>query len=195
MSASLILLLKHLELALRLHAAVPTLELPRAYAHACAAQAAANEEVSPELLLAIAYIESRYDPTATSRVEDGERVLGRYPHRRRPPHLTPNSSIFCGPLQTHARTWSQCLHMRQLSVAYTTGARELAAWLADRRVHGNLRRALAGYACGNHGVLTGHCNAYPQRVLSMERKIEGAQRTRREVEARRSARARHAPES
>lgn len=187
MPATLVILLKHMELALRLHAAVPTLALPQAYAHASAAVEASTESIPPELLLAIAAIESSYDPTATSRVEDGERKLGRYPSRRRPRDLTPNSSMFCGPLQTHARTWAQCLKMRKLRVAYPTAVRELQAWLDDRYVHGNLRRALAGYACGYHGVLTGHCNAYPQRVLHVMRKIErGRHRHPRLVEARRA---------
>lgn len=189
MPATMLILLRHLELAMRLHAVVPALPLPEAYAHAAAAEAAATPDVSPELLLAIAYVESRYDPTSLSRLVDGHRRTGRY-RSTRPPANLETHSLFCGPLQTMAHSWAGCLAMRQLSTAYTTGARELGSWMRDRRVHGNVRRALAGYACGNHGVNTGHCNHYPQRVMFMQRKIEqaGAKPPTLEAEARRAPR-------
>ena len=63
------LVLRHLELAMRLHAAVPWLPPDAAYAHAEAAAVAASDQVPPELLLGIAFVESRFDPTAVSRVE------------------------------------------------------------------------------------------------------------------------------
>ena len=185
MPATMLILLRHLELALRLHAAVPALPLADAYAHAAAAEAASTPSVSPELLLAIAYVESRYDPTSFSRVEQGRRITSNYPAMHPPADLAPHTSLFCGPLQTMAFTWEHCLAMRRLSTAYATGAREIGAWLQDRRVQGNVRRALAGYGCGNHGIETGRCNYYPQRVLYMERKLEQARARRaRTIEAR-----------
>src|SRR5207248_10430810 len=61
--AMLLALLHHLALAMRLYTAVPTLTWNDAFAHAAAADAAATPRVSPELLLAIAFVESRFDPT------------------------------------------------------------------------------------------------------------------------------------
>jgi hypothetical protein len=184
MPVTMLILLRHLQLALRLHAAVPELPLAEAYAHAAAADAAATPSVPAELLLAVAYVETGYDPTSTSRVENGVRCMGHYPSMRPPADLSPRTSLFCGPLQTQAYSWRHCLAMRRLSVAYTTGAREIGTWLQDRRVRGNVRRALAGYGCGNYGVATGRCNYYPQRVLFMERKIERAGAQPQVAEAR-----------
>src|SRR5690242_5591334 len=115
------LLLRNFELAVRLHAAVPQLDLPTAYAHVEAATAAANDNVTAELLLGIAFVESRFDPTATSRVEGTTRRTGRYPTTEMPAGLNPRASLFCGPLQTFAASWASCLGMRNLKVAYTAG--------------------------------------------------------------------------
>ena len=154
-------------LALRLFLAVPSLSPVDAYRHADAASDAATTRVSPELLLAVAWVESRYDPTATSRVEGRVRRTGAYPSTRPPPNLAPGTQLYCGPLQTNAGSWSRCLEMRGLDTAYAAGAAELEQWLHDRRVHGSVELALAGHGCGNAGVLTGSCNNYPRRVLSI----------------------------
>jgi hypothetical protein len=61
--------------------------------------------------------------------------------------------------------------MRNLKVAYATGAAEIARWLHDRRVRGSVARALAGHGCGNRGAVTGICNRYPDRVLAMQRQL------------------------
>lgn len=168
-------LLHQLLLASRLHAAVPALSPEDAFAHAQAAtEAAATAKVAAidaELLLAIAYVESRYEPTATSRVVAGKRVTGAYPSSDPPRQLDRRASLFCGPLQTYARSWPQCFAMRELRVGYGTAVIELQRWLRDRHVRGNVKRALAGYGCGYHGVTTGRCNRYPNRVLAMARRI------------------------
>jgi hypothetical protein len=169
-----------LALALRLHAAVPALDVTDAYAHVEAAQAAATAHVSPELLLAIAYVESRYDPTATSRVEGTHRRTGRYPSTVAPAHLAVGASLYCGVLQTYAGSWDDCLALRALPAAYAAGAAELEQWLRDKRVRGDIALALAGHGCGNRGVTTGKCNAYPDRVLWIARRlITGASRVGR----------------
>ena len=174
--------LQHLELAFRLQAVVPTLDPSEAYSHAAAAVTAAaeaeSEAISPELLLGMAFIESRFNPTSVSRVEDGERKTGPYPSRRPPKNLDRGTSLFCGPLQTYARSWARCLAMRDLETAYDAAIGELDDWLRDRRVRGDLTRALAGYGCGNHGVNTGKCNRYPQRVLAKTRRILGKEASR-----------------
>jgi hypothetical protein len=154
-------------LALRLMAAVPALSPPDAYAHAAAANAAATRYVSAGLLLGIAFVESRYDPTATSRVERGVRHTGAYPSTAPPPDLDPHASLYCGPLQTYAPSWSHCIEARQLTTGYAAGAAELTEWLGDPRVRGDIALALAGHGCGNAGVVAGGCNTYPARVLAV----------------------------
>jgi hypothetical protein len=171
--------LKPLALAMRLHAAVPSVAPEVAFAHASAAIEAASPRISPELLLAIAYVESRYDPTATSRVEGAIRKTGSYPATIEPANLAPGSSLFCGPLQTFAASWRDCLALRDLKTAYTAGATELDGWLRDRRVRGDVTRALAGHGCGNFGVATGQCKAYPARVQWIEHQLVGVPRARR----------------
>jgi hypothetical protein len=161
---------------MRLQAAVPSLEPEMAYAHIEAANAAATEQISVELLLGIAYIESRFDPTALSRIEGTARRTGRYPSTTPPARLNKRGSMFCGPLQTHATSWSRCLAMRDLKTGYAAAVEELQQWLRDRRVRGSVPRALAGHGCGNVGVLargavTRSCNGYPGRVLAMERQF------------------------
>jgi hypothetical protein len=172
--SALTIALKHLELALRLHAAAPWLDAQAVNAHVEAAEAAATDQIPSELLLGIAFVESRYDVTAVSRVERKTRKTGRYPSTTAPAQLDRRASLFCGPLQTFASSWSQCMTMRDLKVAYAAGAAEIERWLHDRRVRGSIARALAGHGCGNRGVLTGACNGYPNRVLSMERQLRSA---------------------
>jgi hypothetical protein len=170
----LTLFLQHLGLALRLATTHPQLELADALAHANAAADAATPEISAELLLGMAYIESRFDPTALSRIEGDERRGGRHPSVKPPKKWKRGTSLFCGPLQTFAKTWPECLRQRELKVAYPKAVEELTDWLNDKRVRGDLTRALAGYACGNHGVRTGKCNRYPGRVLWQAKRIERA---------------------
>jgi hypothetical protein len=105
-------------------------------------------------------------------------VHGRYSSLLPPPNMDKNGSIFCGPLQTRARTWDECLAQRNLDVAYRTGARELTNWLNDRYVGGDLTRALAGYGCGYHGVRTGKCNNYPGRVPYQARRFSQSRSNR-----------------
>ena len=195
----LLLFFRHLELAIRLHAAVPWLPAREVYAHASAAYdatraaerhrraGAASPRVSAELLLAVAFVESRYDPTATSRMEGASRRTGHYPSLAPPHDLDVHASLYCGPLQTFAGSWHDCLALRDLDRAYAAGVSELETWLEDRRVRGNVVRALAGHGCGNFGVTTGHCNAYPQRVLWVRDRL--APPPPRLVEARRAPRA------
>lgn len=162
---------QYLELSLRLHTASPMLPMNDVFEHVAAAHAAATDRVSPELLLGIAFIESRYVPSAVSRVERGRRRTGRYDAMTPPAGWDSRTSLFCGPLQTYAESWERCLEMRQLDVAYAAAVDELERWLRDKRVRGNIRLALAGHGCGNHGVTTGRCNGYPARVLHQERRI------------------------
>jgi len=165
------MILARLALSLRLSSAVPTLPPEVAYAHAAAASAAATAELPAELLLGVAFIESRFDPTAVSRVEGHSRRTGRYASTAAPPGLDRRAALYCGPLQTYAASWSACMAMRRLDIGYGAAVAELTRWLHDRRVHGNTTRALAGHGCGNFGVATGQCRGYPERVLDMSRRF------------------------
>ncbi len=168
---ALVGLIRTFGLAMRLQAAEPELTFFDAYDHAAAAVDASTAHVPPELLLAIAFVESRFDVTATSRVEGKKRRTGHYARTTPPANLNTRQSMYCGPLQTFAGSWSDCISLRDPHVAYAAGADELEHWLRDKRVRGDLSRALAGHGCGNHGVTTGKCNFYPQRVLWQERRF------------------------
>jgi len=172
--ASLTIILQHVGVALRLAATHPELELEDAFAHAKAATDAATPKISAELLLAMAFVESRYDTQAVSRVEGKRRRVGHWPSNEPPKRLRKGASLYCGPLQTFAANWDECLAQRDLGVAYSTGAKEVTRWLRDRRVRGEMTRALAGYGCGNRGVRTGKCNRYPGRVLWQAKRLEVA---------------------
>jgi hypothetical protein len=159
----LMLVWSKLELALRVHAAIPAVDMADALEHASAAVDASSPAIPADLLVSIAFIESRFDTTATSRVESGVRKTGHYPSTAPPRNL--GGTLYCGPLQTYAASWSECIAMRVPETAYAAGVAELTKWLRDRRVRGNITLALAGHGCGNAGVLTGQCHNYPARVM------------------------------
>lgn len=119
--------------------------------HATAAVNAETSDVHAELLLAIAYGESRFDSRATSRVINGERITGVYASTKKPTGLGP--SLFCGATQAIAQTWAQCMELRDPSKAYAQTVTELQTWLADKRVKGDLTVAIAGYQGGNAAVV------------------------------------------
>jgi hypothetical protein len=138
-------------LALHLHAVAPEISDARARAHAAIAVEAATAELPPELLLSVAYVESRLDAAAVSRVSWAQ-AYG-----------------FCGPLQTIAATEAECTRQRDLGYAYRLGVAELTWWL--RYCHGDVARALAGHGCGVAGATTGKCNGYAARVLAFAERI------------------------
>jgi hypothetical protein len=98
-------------------------------------------------------------------------VLGIYLGNTAPKRWKKGTSLHCGPLQTYALTWEDCVRQRDLRVAYASAAEQLTRWLRDRHVRGDITRALAGYGCGYHGVKTVKCNRYPGRVLWQARRI------------------------
>lgn len=135
--------------------------------HASDAIAAERPDVSAELLVAVASVESSFDPQSVSRVgADGKRVAGHWGSKRRPG----SGPYFCGILQTEAHTWKQCLAMQDPAVGYLVGAAELSAWLNDSRTHWDVTLALRGYGCGNVGM-TGACAAYARKVLRIEQSL------------------------
>lgn len=152
--------------------------------HVEAAQAAAIEHDIPvEILLGIAYVESRYDPRALSRKEcetaDPEscvRKTGVWPKATKPPKAKP--SWFCGPMQTGGYvTWDECQKMRtDVAYAYGVGAEHLRAWLDDKRCaklgdDDRLHCALAGYNGGNQALATFKTSRYANWVITLSTRI------------------------
>ena len=165
-------MLRYVGVAWRLLSAYP-MDARDACLHAHAAVVASTPHVKPELLLAISYTESKFDPMALSRVEGRSRRVGRWESREPPKGWRKGTSLFCGPLQTLAKTWDDCLAQRDLATAYRSGVHEIEEWLADKHVRGNLSRALAGFGCGTAGAMSGTCNnAFQARVLAYARTIE-----------------------
>ncbi len=119
------------------HASAPhEVSVETALAHATAAVAAATPDFPAELLLAMAYRESRYTVDPVS-------VVGR--------------TLFCGPLQGTAYTKKQCKALQDIPFAYLTTVRELTLWSNDkacrwRRGAARTNCALQGYAAGYAGV-------------------------------------------
>ena len=129
-----------------------------------AAIAVETPELPAELLLAVAAVESDYNPTWVSRIEDGERKIGRW----RSDQPVGEGPRCCGVMQTRAgNSWKKCVAQRDVMVGYQVGATELAAWL-DRT--SDVRKALAGHGCGNGGLSSG-CGTYPARVLARARRL------------------------
>jgi hypothetical protein len=155
--------------ALTLRLMLGGVDASTAFDHASAAVEAGDAEVQPELLLAIARVESRFDPTATSRMHGAQRVTGSYRSTSLARGMT--GPFYCGPLQTYAYDWASCLKQRDLVTGYKLGVSELKKWLKNPRVAGNTFRALLGHACGNHGLVEGRCRGYPNRVLSYAEKL------------------------
>ena len=94
----------------------PGLSADEAREHAQAALAAATPGVPAELLLAVAHVESRYLPDYVSRKVRGQRHTGRW-RLARAPHGW-HGSLYCGFLQTRARSWAQCQALREPTLAY-----------------------------------------------------------------------------
>jgi hypothetical protein len=124
-----------------------------------AALATETRAVSAELLLSIAWSESRLEP--------GQRT-----------------GIVCGALQVNPTDIGEPRASCRLWAAYTyfgfaAGVRELEVMLAEARVHGDLRLALLYRACGNH-AFDGTCAKiqWPRWVLERARALRRASRAR-----------------
>ena len=138
-----------------------------ARAHVDAASSAATSALPVELLLAVAWVESRYDRDAVSVLIDGARSTGVRRSTKRPAGKL--SSMHCGVTQATARSWAHCVALRDLGASYRATAASLTRWLAA--AGGDLSRGLAGYGCGWKGARTGKCNGYPGRVARVMRKL------------------------
>lgn len=132
-----------------------------------------SEADAATLLLGMAYLESRYDSTALSRLEKQprggyKRVTGTWAGEVAPPHA--RAPWFCGPLQTGGNvSWDECRRMREdVAYGYQVGAQELAQWMADPTCHAQegqarLVCALRGYG-GGYAAIRAEIR-YPANVL------------------------------
>lgn len=118
-----------------------------AFSHAAATARAAGDDLDVLYLAALAGEESRYTPSATSRVDGGKRRTGAW--RSRIPGPAFAGPYFCGVLQARAATWAECLALRPLRAGYAAGAAEIRVWL--RVCRGSLRCATAAHGFGNYG--------------------------------------------
>lgn len=163
-------------------ALVTSLSPEQARTHVEAAIAASTAQVPADLLLSIAYIESRYDARALSRrecetaaPESCVRKTGVWPKATKPPQARP--SWFCGPMQTGGYvSWDECQKMRtDVAYAYSVGVHELTKWLDDRRCarlgDDRLRCALAGYNGGNAAVADYKSSKYARWVLTIRARV------------------------
>ena len=139
-----------------------------------------SQRDTAELLLGLAYAESRYDMDALSRIE----CLPRRPCRRittvwrkktKPRYARP--SWFCGPVQTGGHVpWKVCQRMREdPAFAYASAAKELAVWLSDpvcRRLRGQKRLVcgIRGYA-GGYAAVKKATLSYPYKIFKLSKLI------------------------
>lgn len=142
------------------------------YEQAKAALESATQEIPAELLLAIAWVESRYSTSAVSRIESGVRRTG-IPMWKTPPGGT--HSFFCGVTQVSAGdSWNNCKQFHNVSLSYHTTVTELNLWLSPRVCNHNLKCALTGYSGGFPAIKKG--NHYADKVMQRTKLIKKALR-------------------
>ncbi len=116
------------------------------YRQSAAALEASTPELPANVLLGMAWVESRYSADAVSRIENGKRVVG-IPKWKIPPKGT--HSFFCGVTQASAgNSWKKCRELKDVSMSYRTAVWELNKWLSPRICNHNLICALTGYNGG-----------------------------------------------
>jgi hypothetical protein len=147
-----------------------------------AASAAADAYGFPvELLLAQAWVESRYQPTSVSRMmcKGGTctRKTGVWEYKKPPKGAQP--SYYCGVMQVGGWiSWEDCVAlMEDIPANYMEGAAELRRWTESRlcrsyKGEGRLSCALRGYGGGNAATANLEMT-YPVRVLSKRDMLMG----------------------
>lgn len=134
---------------------LPDVPSERVDAAVDAAFAAETDEVPAELLLSIAWGESRFDSTArVGRVCGIVQVAPRY----------------VGKTKAVCKVWAH-----DLTAAFRAGALQLEDMLRDPRVRHDMRKALLYRACGN-SAFDGTCRkaAYPGWVLRRAAFLRGS---------------------
>jgi hypothetical protein len=147
-----------------------------ALTHVTAAQeAAAATGINTELLLAMGYAESRYNPYALSRIEcrDGacRRVTGLWTSEKAPKEARP--SWYCGIMQVGGHvSWARCRElMLDVRLNYMVAAQHVSDWQGSpyckwRKPDDKLMCALSGYGGGNRAAQAGKSN-YAYHVLGV----------------------------
>lgn len=142
--------------------------------------AAKASGLEPELLLAMAYTESRYNPNALSRIECPKgkcrRVTGVWASETMPPNARP--SWFCGVTQVGGNvSWERCREFaHDIKLSYATAAEHLNTWLLVPQCRAKagddrLACALTGYGGGFKAIKLG-TSTYPYRVMGVARMIK-----------------------
>jgi hypothetical protein len=100
-----------------------------------------------ELLIAIAWGESRFDATV---------ITGKC----------------CGTMQTMAHSRADCIRWRDPRASFAAGVAELDEWAHDKHTHGALRLILLAQACG-YSAFNGTCKKtrWPSWVLARARRL------------------------
>lgn len=168
----------------------PQLTEDTAREHVYAADKAAEETgFSTELLLAIAYVESRYDGRSLSWRSCAKRAVctrkvGRWFLPSAPPASRP--SWYCGAMQVGGHVpWPVCVQLMQDTQAnYLEGARELRRWHKNVRYpkgrpcaitspgsRSRLTCALLAYNGGYPAFVTRTTGWYSERVLTVMQRI------------------------
>lgn len=141
----------------------------RALEHARAAVAAELPDVPAELLLGMAYVESRYTVDSVSRVQGSKRVTGKVGTK-----VVGRGPYFCGVVQTAAKhSWARCLAMRDVRLGYQLGAEELQQWrraCTRKRVRDVETCMLNGHG-GGWPAVERATSTYPRRVKAREARI------------------------
>ena len=159
-----------------------------AASHVAAARAVSRQypAFDPELLLALAWVESRWDGRAVAwtacsgsgcrrkRASWRESRFGKAAPKAR-------AGWFCGPLQVHARRWEECRpRLVDVEAGYRDGAANLAGWLREgassknlrteisRQNRRDLREALTGFN-GGYRMLN---SKKPRRFAGLVQSIE-----------------------
>ena len=173
------------DMSTRLQRSAPRyLDKAEAVEHVFAVLQVADRKVSAELLLGMAYVESRYTPTSISRVEGGRRKTG-VPKWDRPGRGV-RGPYFCGVTQAIAgKSYARCVELQNIHEAYRTTVKELHSWLRFCTVkraaawpeggHKRLRCALAGYG-GGIAATERASSTYPARVLARAARLRAHKR-------------------
>lgn len=171
-SAEVSRIVRACEVAIALHEINDSITPTTALQNALAAVDSESSDIKAELLLAIASHESRFTPTAVSRVEKGTRVTGV--PRWLKPSMTVNGPYFCGVTQAEAgMSWQACRDLQDLTNSYKKTTDELHKWLSFcSRIGraGDMNCALLGYA-GGVAAVRENSHPYPLIVIGVMNKI------------------------
>jgi hypothetical protein len=142
-------------------------------------KAAKDTGVDVYVILAIGYVESRYNPLSVSRKQckNGvcKRVTGVWNARTPPPGARP--TYYCGVMQVGGNiSWDECMKLRDdLTLNYLTGAKHVIEWQQVNECRkltadDKLVCALRGYN-GGYPAIARNARWYPNTVLSVARQL------------------------